>query len=227
LGELLGSIFGLNNFTVLARTLFIRAKPTGSGSSPATPRIKKGGPQYRSLLSYGQQVFQFCVASVLFGAELAERSGLAEKFVTNQERFTEVCKILGDNSSSAVEKFRRIAPLAEAADRFRHINESGLEIGAMIGCARAVAQAVLECTGSLESNPREVLEKLARTDRTDAYGALDVLRELHEIKPHTPLVVEQPNGPLAVALRLTDVIWSYTLWDYFSEKQRRESGQQE
>src|ERR1022692_2393821 len=128
LGELLGSIFGLNNFTVLARTLFIRAKPTGSGSSPATPRIKKGGPQYRSLLSYGQQVFQFCVASVLFGAELAEKAGLAEKLVTNQERFTEVCKIFNEKSSSAVEKFQRIEPLVAAAERFKHINESGLKI---------------------------------------------------------------------------------------------------
>ncbi|HWY23098.1 MAG TPA: hypothetical protein VNX26_17870 [Candidatus Acidoferrum sp.] len=193
----------------------------------ASDSKNKGGPQYRSLLSYGQQVFRFCVESVLFGAKLAQGSGLAEKLVTNQERFTEVCSILNDKSSSPTEKFQRISPLADAADRFRHISESGLEIGAMIGCARAVAQAVLECTGSLESNLREALDKLARTDRTDVYSALDALRGLHEIGQHSSVVVEQPNGPLAVTLRLTDVIWSYTFWHYFSEKQRRESGQQE
>jgi hypothetical protein len=185
----------------------------------------KDAPRYRSLLSYGQQVFQFCVASVLFGAELAEKAGLAEKLVTNQERFTEVCKIFNEKSSSAVEKFQRIEPLVAAAERFKHINESGLKIETMIGCTSLASHALLECTSNLELSLKGALERLVKTERADTYGSLDVLREIHDIKPHAQLVLEQPNGPIAVTLRLMDVVWRYTFWDYFSEKQRRDSGQ--
>jgi DNA topoisomerase VI subunit B len=77
----------------------------------------------------------------------------------------------------------------------------------------------------LELSLKGALERLVKTERADTYGSLDVLREIHDIKPHAQLVLEQPNGPIAVTLRLMDVVWRYTFWDYFSEKQRRDSGQ--
>ncbi len=58
-------------------------------------------PLYRSLPSYGRQIFQLCLGTLLTGAELAESAGLEEQLITNQERFEKICMILKDEKTRA------------------------------------------------------------------------------------------------------------------------------
>ena len=47
----------------------------------------------------------------LFGARLAEEAGIAEKFVTNEERLRFICKTLDDESLTVANRFKGIAQL--------------------------------------------------------------------------------------------------------------------
>ena len=38
---------------------------------PTVQKLNEEGPEYQSLISYGRQIFQLCVGSVLFGTHLA------------------------------------------------------------------------------------------------------------------------------------------------------------
>jgi hypothetical protein len=62
----------------------------------------------RPLLGYGRRIFQLCVGALLFGAELADRAGLRDQLVTNQERLAFICKTLDDPSLRAVDRFSAI-----------------------------------------------------------------------------------------------------------------------
>jgi hypothetical protein len=64
------------------------------------PQKQKGqtdAAPYQSHLIYGRQIFQLCVGVVLFGASLGKDAGIAEKFITNEERLQFVCKTLDDD----------------------------------------------------------------------------------------------------------------------------------
>jgi len=181
--------------------------------------------QYGSLLPYGQQVFQLCVATLLFGAGLAERAGLQEKLVTNQERFTQICLVLDDRSIVPIERLQRVVQLAGALERFKFVWESSLKVETRLGCARLAAETLLECNESLDPSFRSELERLAKGERTDHYEALDAVRALHDISALSRPSMDG-NGPIAVTLRLMDVIWGYSFWNYFAEKERREKEQE-
>ena len=66
---------------------------------PTVQKLNEEGPEYQSLISYGRQIFQICVGSVLFGTHLAQRSELHDKLTTNQERLERICKTLNISHS--------------------------------------------------------------------------------------------------------------------------------
>jgi len=65
------------------------------------PQKQKGQTEaapYQSHLVYGRQIFQLCVGTVLFGASLSKDTGIAEKFITNEERLQLICRTLEDDT---------------------------------------------------------------------------------------------------------------------------------
>jgi hypothetical protein len=86
------------------------------------------GQLYQSLVSYGRQIFQFCLGTLLVGADLAESAGLAEKLVTNQERFQNICKILSDKTIGTQERLESIAPLVTAIRQYQYVPEDNLQL---------------------------------------------------------------------------------------------------
>ena len=90
---------------------------------------KKGreSPLYYTLLSYGRQAFQLCIASLLVGARLAESAGLEDKPVTNQERFERVCRTLDDQSATVADRLGQCVAIVAAIDRYQFVRESDLK----------------------------------------------------------------------------------------------------
>jgi hypothetical protein len=78
---------------------------------------------YRPLLSYGYQIFALCVTTLLVGTDLAVKAGLEEKFVSNQERFKQVCVILDDETASPSERLRNFAKLVDAIERNKFLEK--------------------------------------------------------------------------------------------------------
>jgi hypothetical protein len=177
------------------------------------------GPLYQSLLSYGRQVFQLCLGTLLVGAGLAEKAGLEEKLVTNQERFQKICKVLADKTTGTRERLERIAPIIAATHQYQYIPESGLQLEAMIGATRLAVKALLEDDEPISQELKEHLERLATAKRTDDHlQELDALRALDSVLTATPQLTQTSCGE--VVRDLVKVVWSYVFMHYFWLKER-------
>jgi hypothetical protein len=176
---------------------------------------------YHSLLSYGRKVFRLCVGTTLVGATLAAEARLAEKLVTNQERFEEICGILSDESVTPSERLRRCVDKIEAAERYRFVSESGLKIETLLGCAKRAAQCLLNCVSDLPPGVQQWLRALASAQRTlDHYDELEALMSLQDVikdfRRHP-----QSDDLKATMFRLVDIVHGYTFMHFFWLKQQR------
>ena len=189
-------------------------------ASPSTK--ERDGPLYHSLLDYGRQVFQLCVGTLLFGAGLAEKGGLQEKLVTNQERFDEISRKLSDESVSPADRLRGIASMVRTAERYRFVWESSFNIEKILNSVRLASKALLACDQGLDADAKERLERIVSAGRSDHFEMLDALRELDGIIAHlgTPM---EPDGPRAIAFDLARLAWGCTFENYFWLKKQRET----
>jgi hypothetical protein len=184
---------------------------------------KNAQSPYRDLLTDGRQFFQLCVGTLLFGAFLAERAGLADKMVPNQERFEQMIKMLDSDTLSTDQKLSDLDKIVRRAVHYRFVNDPSLQDRTLIGAAQRAAKLLL--TASAPSLPTSVLEafqKLADAPKSgDGYEALDALRLLNE--SGLPALGD-PNSPHAVIGRLTALVWQYTFSQYYwlSEKRRQD-----
>lgn len=184
----------------------------------ATDSIKKSkGQQYQSLLSYGRQIFQLCLGTLLTGVELAEKSGLEEKFITNEERFQEICKILDNSEIGIHERLESILPIVTAIDQYRYISESNLKLETMIGATRLAAKALLENNEEISTELKENLSRLINAKRTsNHFKELDVLRKLESTFKEEILHTE--NVCIQSVQKLIETVWDYTSIYYFWTK---------
>ena len=148
------------------RAQLIRFVPTNA-KNPAN------GPLYLPLLAYGRQIFQLCVGTLLFGANLGVRAGLQEKLVTNQERFQFICKTLDDNSSTMVDRFAGIAETVDSIELHRFVPETGLLIKTIVAAVQRAGKCLLSCSDSLKLLFKQRLENLATVPQSmDCFEAL-------------------------------------------------------
>jgi hypothetical protein len=175
-------------------------------------------------LLYGRQIFQYCVGTLLFGASLSEEGGLEEKFVTNQERFVEICKVLEDDALDASKRFELVVEKVFAADRYRFIQESGLTIEALLGAARAAAKALISCGGAGDPSLKAVLDNLITANRSaDHFEQLDAIHDFVAL-PKSSIhsgTDAGPMSPMAITLTIVDIVWSYSFLHYFWVKKSR------
>jgi hypothetical protein len=181
---------------------------------------EKKGVVSNSLLSYGRQIFQLCTGTLLFGMTLAEKSGLEEKFIPNQERFEKICTMLGNETLAAIDKLHGIEESTWALDRHLFVPESFPDPLLMLGSARLAARALLSCDPHLDPILTQHLEALITAVRSDDhYEQLDALRQLHDIRAQADI---SNNRARAIVFQLVHVIWTYTFRIYFWTKQTRE-----
>jgi len=181
----------------------------------ASPSTKvRDGPLYHSLLDYGRQVFQLCVGTLLFGAGLAEKGGLQEKLVTNQERFDEISRELSDESVTPADRLRGIASRVRTAERYRFVWESSFNIEKILNSVRLASKVLLACDQGLEAGVKERFDRIISAGRSDQYEVLDAMRELDGIiaQPETPI---EPDAPRTIAFRLVRLAWGCTFENYF------------
>jgi hypothetical protein len=195
------------------RTLRLRLKPT-------IEKKDSEGPLYQSLLAYGRQIFQLCVGSVLFGAHLAQRAGLQDKLVTNQERFLLIRQTLDDDGLAPSDRMTGIDDTLATVDEFRYVQETGLLMESMLGALQAAAKNLLKCNTSLDPSVNQQLSDLATAKRsTDWYGVLAALHAWRDVMPTGRM---EPRSPEGIMRRLTGVVWHYTFMHYFWMKEERE-----
>jgi hypothetical protein len=173
---------------------------------------------YQSLISYGRQIFQLCLGTLLTGAELAEKAGLEDTLITNQERFQKICMALSDESIGVPDRLERIVPIVEAIRQYRYVPETGIQIEAMLGATRSAAKRLLEQNDFDSEELREQLERFSTTERTnDHFQELDALRRLNDAFQNKSFVEMAFSKPVR---DLVDVVWNYVFMHYFWIKDR-------
>jgi hypothetical protein len=192
------------------------------------PQRKKGQEDailYQPHLVYGRQIFQLCAGAVLFGARLGEQAGVAERFVTNEERLRFVCKILNDEKVPVADRFEAIAEVVAQINNYRFVGETGLLIATLVGAVQNAAQRLLETGGNLDPLVKAAIEDLAKAPRTsNSYSTLEALRTLHDVRVALPAEWDSPE---AITRRLAHAVWHYTYMHYFwlAEQRQGKGGQ--
>lgn len=182
----------------------------------------EGSAAYQSLLSYGRQILQLCLGTLLVGAELAEEAGLQEQLATNQERLQRICKLLADEEIEACDRLGQAEPIVDTVEQYRYVWESKLELRTLIGAARLAAKTLLTCDPDILQDLRKGLEKLCAAKRSeDSFEQLEALSELEELFPSDPLPTESDH--VRVTHKLVEVVWGYVYMHYFWLKKRRPS----
>lgn len=180
------------------------------GIAPGTG--KQESQIYQSLFSYGSQVFRLCLGALLVGMELAERAGLAEKFVTNQERYAELCRLFSDQTTVPSMRLQKARKLVETVERYRFVGETGLQIETMIGAVRGAAQALIDSGASIPVTTSTALIAVVQAKKTqDHLEQLEALRDLDSAFPEAQL----PNHDVGdVVRRLTKLAWGSVFMHY-------------
>jgi len=186
-------------------------------SSQGSPKTQDGS-LYQSLLSYGRQIFQLCLGTVLTGADLSTSAGLEEKFVTNQERFEKICAILKDKTIPGRERLERIRPLVDATQQYRYVPETGLQIKTMIGAARLAAEILLKSGEDISRELSQHLKQLSTAEPSEDH--LQELEALHGLNDAIPDgATWRPSGGEA-GWDIVKVVWQEVFMHYFFLKER-------
>jgi hypothetical protein len=190
---------------------------------PTVQKTSETGPEYQSLVSYGRQIFQLCVGSVLFGSHIARRSELHNKLTTNQERFELICKILNDTSIPLTGRFTSIDDIVANVGEYRYVAETGLNTETMLSAVQVAAKNLLECSTLLDPAIKAQVSDLAVAKRSkDGYEILVALEAWRKVMPKGPL---EPRSPEGIMRRFTEIIWDYNFMHYFGMKKEREGGE--
>jgi hypothetical protein len=185
--------------------------------------------EYRSLASYGRQVFQVCVAAVLTGAKIAERLKLASLLVTNEQRLEKICKILRGNGSPA-ERIRSASQEVFDVETYQFVTEKGLRVEHLIGAMKLMITAYLDSTPNESPELIKRMGEFASVDASDHYNALELLRGVRDsIGSHGMSQSDPPRDLHCIVASLVGSVWHYTLLYYLQltemKKQEAEKGQ--
>ncbi len=172
-----------------------------------------GGDPYRSLTDYGREIFRLCVNVILTGQELAERAGLKEKFVTNAERFEQVCRVANNKDLPEEDRLSQLEDLVEAIDRYKFSPENELELAPMIDAAQAISRTALASTEMFSSELRALLETAITAPRSGLLKQLEAIGAVADALPGDPLPGEARHTKLL--RRLMGAVWHYTFRHYY------------
>lgn len=178
--------------------------------------------EYRSLVSYGRQIFQLCLGTLLEGLRAAEEAGIEEKLVTNQERFEKLCRLLDDSKAKREQQLELAKPLISAILRYHFVPESNWLLATALGACRRIAMLV--AADDVRPDLRGRLEAFARETGAD-FDALEQLRLLadnltdEDLQTH---YISDDMPRVTLALRLMRDVWNDVFMHYYWLKEARE-----
>ncbi|MDD2714460.1 MAG: HEPN domain-containing protein [Candidatus Wallbacteria bacterium] len=176
--------------------------------------------EYQSLLSYGRQIFQLCLGTLLTGADLAENSNLADKFFTNGERFLGISRILSDNKVEPFKRLESIAPIISAVEQYRYVSESNFKLDPMIDSVHLAAKTLLECQGNVTPIINTLLMELVNSKKTsDHFIEMEVIGNLSGTLKS--LGSAENDYLIEVFRNLVDAVWRFVAIHFFWLKENK------
>jgi len=175
---------------------------------------------YQSLLSYGRRVFQLCLGTLLCGAELSENSDLEETFVTNQERFLKICKVLSDNKIPINDRLKFLGPIIFTIHQYQFISERNLKLETMLNATCLAAKVLLEYDGEICQDFKEHLQLLINAENTkNHFPKLNALHNLSILLQPPSIKISSEASFIDDVKNLIKIVWHTAFRDYFRIKQ--------
>jgi hypothetical protein len=172
------------------------------------------GPIYQSLLSYGRQIFQLCLGTLLCGSELSENAGLKEIFFTNEERLQKVIKIYSDSNTPISDRLNLIDAIVSTIERYRFVYESNLKLETILNATKCAVIALKENCEGIPKDFKDCMESFIKSPKTRKHlNELEALKALSEKKGEYPSLTEKTIGRVAYAI--IGFAWLKTFNDYF------------
>lgn len=190
--------------------------------TPSGPMSRKGA-EYQPLLSFGTHIFRLCLSTLLVGADLAETSGLADQFITNEEQFEHACRILADERESPAERLAAVGPLVDLIEQYRLAGETGLKTRTILGAVRLAARTLLASGSEISATQRVALEKAAQPN--DASRELESLKATMDLKAEFSGDRASMEAAQVTVSKLAETAWIYLfqLYHWLRERQGGES----
>jgi len=187
--------------------------------------IGKSELEYRSLVSYGRQIFRVCVATILTGAKLANKLNLPSLLISNQERFERICRTLADKNGSPTERILATSQDVIDIENYRFVPEKGLMIEQLIGTAKLIVKQYLDTNPNDDGELVKQMQSLVTTDTKNHYEALGLINAIQEqarVKSSTETVEPDPHN---IVTTLLSSIWGYAFMYFYhlQDKKRQET----
>lgn len=182
---------------------------------------RKGeGPSYQTLISYGREIFQLCLGTIMTGIYLARESNLQDQLQANQERFEQMQQIMRDSDVVAQDKWARLSSLVATCQQYRHVPESNMSITTMIDVIKLTCQLLVDEGIVKSSELRQRIDGLLSAKRsTDNFEQLEAINALHSFRAD----IEEVGDPIDVLCNLLDLVWNYLFSHFYWLKESRQS----
>jgi hypothetical protein len=175
---------------------------------------------FGNLMTYGRQVFQLCVKTVLLGAHLAEEAGLKDRFIANSERYELICRLVTEGAVPD-ERLRKIAHLVDELGAFRFVPSGSLTIELMVGAVRAASATLLEAAHNGSDGLLVALKAMSETNRKDGdFEKLSALERLAAMFKEDPPQQTEPSA--RVVASLVEHAWGDLFLSYYRMKKAEE-----
>ncbi len=222
-GILVGNVPRLDSWLTQfygARSQIIHKGRSASLMFIATDDPKKpfGRPEleYRSLVSYGRQVFQVCVATILTGAQIAKQLKLDSLLVTNQQRLERICKALSKGDGAPADRIAAASQDVRDIATYRFVAEKGLQFDQLIGTAHLMIQQFLDSAPDVSSELIKPMQEFAAISSSDHYEALSLLKVIQDRFESGGITQQTSTIDLRfIVASLIDSVWHYTFMHYY------------
>jgi len=171
--------------------------------------------EYRSLSSYGRQIFRVCVATIMTGSNIVKRLNLASLLVTNQQRLDRICQALSKSNVPSRERILACNQDIIDIDTYRYVAETGLKYDQLIGTAKLMIQQYLESSPIESIEFMDKMKKFIGLDSANHYDSLSIMKEIQEEFENHPKPGIPPSDPRIIVTSLLNSIWHYTFMYYF------------
>ncbi len=180
------------------------------------PRRSSDRPElrHRSLVSYGRQVFQVCVSTILTGAQIAERLKLAPLLVTNQQRLEQICELLSNKDGTPAARILAASQDVSDIETYRFVEEE-LTDDQLIGTVRLMIKQYLDSAHDESSELVKLMNEFAVVDSKDHYKTLSLLNKIRE--HFESKGIPQPPSPIdlrSIVASLVGSVCDYTFMYY-------------
>jgi len=178
-------------------------------------KTKGQQPEQRSgpLLIHGRLIFQLCLFAILVGAKLAERGGLRERFINNNERYEQICRIFDKSTDNPQACLLECAPVVAALELYRFAPGGPVQPASAISAIRRACIALLVAGTSVAEVLKKAIEKVAATKRSDSdLEQIEAIYQLHQLLQHEDLSTASAED--RVVTTLAEVAWT-NLFDHY------------